>query len=303
MFDLQAQLSNIKEGVETLGGILLPPTCHTLIIDIEMKIKNNFRIISSLVMSSFIGFGFLNSPKSASPITASETLPSKILNLSNWKITIPFDANGKDGENSEVAHDIKNPEFINYTLPNYYFVNTTNDGVVFRAHAGGTHTKGSGFPRCELREMIENGTKSAKWQSGIGTHTMEIEQAFTHLPTQKKHVVAGQIHSTGTFDDVITCRLENTKLFLAHNGAKGTVLNEKYTLGTRFKIKFVVQNDEIKTFFNDKLVETYPIQFPDAYFKAGCYTQSASWGKNNNHNAEPSEYGEVVIYKLMVEHH
>lgn len=267
-----------------------------------MKKTNSFRIFRSLMMGSFVGIMFLNHPKSGSSIAVSDTLPSQILNLSNWKITIPFDANGKDGEFSEVAHEIRNPAFVTYTLPNYYFVNSTNDGVVFKAHAGGTHTKGSGFPRCELREMVENGTKAAKWQSGIGAHSMEIEQAITHVPTKKKHVVAGQIHSTGTFDDVITCRLENKKLFLAHNGAKGTVLNENYTLGTRFKIKFMVENNEIKTYFNDKLVETYPIQFPDAYFKAGCYTQSASWGKNNNHNAEPSEYGEVVIFKLKVEH-
>ena len=231
-----------------------------------------------------------------------EKLPSAILNLNNWKITIPFDANGKDGSENGVAYEIKTNELSTYTLPTYFYTNSTNDGVVFKAHAGGAHTNGSGFPRCELREMVENGKKSAKWQSNSGKHTMEIDQAITFMPSHKKHVVAGQIHSTGDFDDVITCRLEDKKLFLSHNGSKGAILTTKYVLGTRFKIKFVVENNEIKSFYNNELVETYSLQFPDSYFKAGYYTQSASWGKNNNHNADPNEYGEVVIYGLSVSH-
>lgn len=236
--------------------------------------------------------------------TISDALPSSILNLSNWKITIPFDANGKDGSESGVAQEIKQTELNTYTLPNYYFTNATKDGVVFKAHAGGAHTSGSGFPRCELREMIENGTKTAKWQSNSGKNTMEIDQAITFLPIHKKHVVAGQIHSTGNYDDVITCRLEDKKLFLSHNGVKGTMLTDNYVLGTRFKIKFVVENNEIKSYYNNSTqpIEVYPIYFPDAYFKAGCYTQSASWGKNDNHNADGGDYGEVIIYGLSVWH-
>ena len=33
------------------------------------------------------------------------------------------------------------------------------------------------------------------------------------------------------------------------------------------------------------------------YFKAGCYTQS-----NESKGDKPESYGEVVIYKLVVEH-
>lgn len=253
-----------------------------------------------LLLASFVLFSCFQNLKTYEK--TADKLPSAILNLSNWKITLPFDANSKDGEQSEVAAEVKHPQFANYTLTDYFYTNSTNDGVVFRAHAGGAHTKGSGFPRCELREMVENGKVTAKWQSNFGRHIMEIDQAITHLPTRKKHVVAGQIHSTGSFDDVITCRLEDKNLFLSHNGKKGTVLTEKYVLGTRFKIKWVVEQNQIKSYYNGKLVETYPLAFPDAYFKAGCYTQSASWGKNNDHNAEIAEYGEVVIYGLGVLH-
>lgn len=254
--------------------------------------------VLGLWLGSILLFSCFQTP----PPKPSDKLPSAVLNLTNWKITIPFDANGKDGEQSEVAAEVKHPQFGSYALAGYFYVNATGDGVVFKAHAGGTHTKGSGFPRCELREMVENGTKTAKWQSSGGKHTMEIDQAITHVPQHKPHVVAGQIHSTGDYDDVITCRLEDKRLLLAHNGKKGTVLTDKYVLGTRFKIRWVVENDQIKSYYNGVLVETYPLAFPDSYFKAGCYTQSASWGKNNNHQADAAEYGEVVIYGLSVWH-
>lgn len=267
------------------------------------KLKNKSLTMSTFILSCLL---FLNCQlrKEVEINKDLNVLPSTVLNLSNWKITIPFDANGKDESESGVAAETKQPELKDYTLSGYYFTNATNDGVVFKAHAGGAHTSGSGYPRCELREMVENGTKTAKWQSNSGKHTMEIDQAITFLPSHKKHVVAGQIHSTGDYDDVITCRLEDKKLFLSHNGAKGTMLTDNYVLGTRFKIKFVVENDEIRSYYNNssKPIEVYPINFPDAYFKAGCYTQSASWGKNNNHNADASDYGQVVIYGLSVSH-
>lgn len=236
------------------------------------------------------------------PDSSDGVLPADVIDLTNWKITIPFDASGIDGGNSGVAAEVKQPLLNSYELPVYYYVNETKDGVIFRAHAGGAHTSGSGYPRCELREMTNDGKDRAKWQSAEGVHRMEIVQAINAIPTNKKHVVAGQIHSTGDFDDVITCRLENKKLFLSHNGKDGATLTTNYVLGTRFKIEWVVENNETKTFFNDELVETYSLAFPDAYFKAGCYTQSASWGKNNNHNANASEYGEVVIYNVTTTH-
>jgi hypothetical protein len=233
-----------------------------------------------------------------------KVLPSKVLDLTNWKITLPFDAEGNDGENSMDAVEVKRPAFDTLSVPTYFCVNEAGDGVIFRAHVNGAHTKGSGFPRSELREMTENGKKSAKWQSNTGKHTMEVDGAITHLPITKKHVVIAQIHSTGDFDDVITVRLEDRKLFLSHNGVKATMLSNAYKLGTRFKVKFVVENNVISTYYNDSEapVEEYKLEFPDSYFKAGCYTQSASWGKQDKTNASDNEYGEVVLYNVKVTH-
>ena len=123
-----------------------------------------------------------------------------------------------------------------------------------------------------------NGEK-AKWQSNNGKHTMEIEHSITNTPNHKKHVLEGQIHSTGNYNDVIFCRLEGEKLFLSYSGKSATTLSTNYVLGKCFKTKWVIENNVIKSSKNDKLIETYPLAFPDSYFKAGCYAQSTSWGQ------------------------
>src|SRR5476651_1010739 len=85
-----------------------------------------------------------------------DTLPSKILNLTNWKITLPFSTR-PDG----IADDIKQPELSTYSNKEYFFTNKKGDGVCFKARVDGATTKGSNFPRSELREMINNGKGNA----------------------------------------------------------------------------------------------------------------------------------------------
>lgn len=137
--------------------------------------------------------------------------PADVINLTNWKITLPIDANGLQIGS---AIEIKQVLLDTFSIAPWYQNNQDNTGVVFRANCGGATTSGSGYPRSELREMINNGATNASWSSSTGTHTMEIEQAITHLPVVKKHIVVGQIHDGS--DDVIVFRLEGTKLFMVY---------------------------------------------------------------------------------------
>jgi hypothetical protein len=221
--------------------------------------------------------------------------PANVLDLTNWKLNIPLDED-KDGKSDE----IKQPKLGNYSITPWFQNNETNNGVVFRANCGGITTSGSGYPRSELREMINNGKSGASWSSDAGTHTMEIEQAITHLPTVKPHIVAGQIHDAD--DDVIVFRLEGKKLFIDHNGADGAVLTPNYELGTRFRVKFEVSGGQVKSYYNDALVETYAVHFSGAYFKAGAYVQSNCQGRKKVAGESCDAYGEVVIYKVTVKH-
>jgi hypothetical protein len=221
--------------------------------------------------------------------------PASVLDLTNWKLNIPLDEDN-DGQSDE----IKQPKLNTYSITPWFQNNENNTGVVFRANCGGTTTSGSGYPRSELREMINNGKNGASWSSDEGAHIMEIEQAITHLPKVKPHIVAGQIHDA--HDDVIVFRLEGKKLFIDHNGDDGTVLTKNYEPGTKFKVKFEVSGGQVKSYYNDALVETYPVHFSGAYFKAGAYVQSNCQGKKKVAGESCDAYGEVVIYKVSVTH-
>jgi len=228
--------------------------------------------------------------------TTVEKLPSAVLDLTNWKLNIPVaDANG-------YSKEIVQPDLNDYADDNFH-VNASGDAVVFRAHANGATTKGSSYPRSELREMQNNGKDKASWSiaSGGGTHTMQITQAVTHLPTQKRHVVVGQIHDAD--DDVIVFRLENKKLFIDHNGKDGPVLTSDYQLGTKFTVKFVAGGEAVRCYYNGTFVESYPSTATGCYFKAGMYTQSKPTEKGGRENAEDAEaYGEAEVYQLTVTH-
>lgn len=228
--------------------------------------------------------------------TTADKLPSAVINLTDWKLNIPIA--GSNGFSKEIVQ----PELNGYA-DDYFHVNTAGDAVVFRAHANGVTTKGSSYPRSELREMQNNGKDKASWSiaSGGGTHTMEITQAVTHLPTQKPHVVVGQIHDAD--DDVIVFRLEKKKLFIDHNGTAGPVLTSNYQLGTKFTVKFVAGGGAVRCYYNGVYVESYPSTATGCYFKAGMYTQSKTTEKGGREDKDDANaYGEVEVFNVMVSH-
>jgi hypothetical protein len=224
------------------------------------------------------------------PPPVNSALPSGILNLTNWKLTLPVDTS-----HAGSPDEILQPELNSFQDAQYFHVDDTRIGVVFKAHCGGATTSGSGYPRSELREMVNNGSARASWSTTSGTHTMEITQAITHLPVVKPQIVVGQIHDAS--DDVIVFRLEGTKLFIDQNGDNGPVLTTSYRLGDVFTTKFVARNGGVECYYNGQYIYTYPVNTSGCYFKAGAYTQS-----NTSKGDAASAYGEVVIYSLSVKH-
>jgi len=212
--------------------------------------------------------------------------PADVLNLANWKLTLPT---GSDGHPTE----IKQPQLAGYSVDPWF---TACDGVQFRAAVNGVTTSGSSYPRSELREM--NGSNEASWSTTSGTSTMEIDEAITHLPAGKG-VVAGQIHDKS--DDVTVFRLEGSKLYVTKGDDPHYELaTDDYRLGTRFKARFVAGSGQIMAYYNDKLVASIKVKSSGDYFKAGAYTQA------NCDNSSPcgaGNYGEVVVHGLTVSHH
>ncbi|WP_394839656.1 polysaccharide lyase family 7 protein [Pendulispora rubella] len=218
--------------------------------------------------------------------------PAKVLDLTNWKVTLPTGS-------SEKPKEVTQPSLATFSVDPYFKVNPAGNGVQFRAPTNGVTTSGSGYPRSELREMKAGGKSNASWSTSSGTHTMIIDEAITAVPKKKKHVVAGQIHDAN--DDVIVIRLEFPKLFVDINGDEGPTLDANYVLGKRFTVKFVASAGKIKIYYNDASSPAYTLskKTSGCYFKAGAYTQS-NCDKEDSCGA--SNYGEVNIYGLKVTH-
>ncbi len=231
-------------------------------------------------------------PASQSSTDSNAVYPSQVLNLTNWKVTVPLGG-------SEKPTEIKQPVLATYKLDPWFIA--VSGGVRFRAPVNSVTTSGSNYPRSELREMTNNGAKNASCSSNSGTHTMFLEQAITAVPEKKKHVVAGQIHDSD--DDIIVIRLEYPTLYVNVDGKNLHTLDSDYTLGERFKVRFVVSDNQTKVYYNDSSDPIYTLSksYSGAYFKAGAYTQS-NCSKEDSSSCNSNNYGEVILYQATVTH-
>ena len=228
------------------------------------------------------------------PPGSSSTLPSRILNLANWKLTLPVDSKGLT---SGTAIEVIQPQLASYRHPAWFTANLEGTAVVFRANAGGATTSGSNYARSELREMA--GSSRAAWSRATGDHTMIIRQAITRVPVNKSEVVAGQIHDGS--DDVLQIRYEEDEglIALLANGSVRRTIDAGYRLGTTFTVVVHVNSAGIDVTYNGtaKVTDFQPSGAGDGwYFKAGCYTQS------NEEHDDDAEYGEVVVSGLTLAH-
>lgn len=217
--------------------------------------------------------------------------PGQVLDLTNWKLTLPY-GNTRPGSPEEISQ----PALSSFQSASNFFVSSEGEQVRFRAHCGGLTTKTSGYPRCELREMTNQGAAKARWSTDDSTrHTMTMTAAITATPEVKKHVVCAQIHDAQ--DDVLMIRLEGTKLFVERNGLEEVMLERKYQLGTFFDLKIESQSGTLRVWYNGAEKLTWPVSKAGCYFKAGCYTQS-----NVLKGDQADAYGEVAIVQLKLTH-
>ena len=213
-------------------------------------------------------------------------LPSDVLDLADWYLTLPT---GKQGN----PDTVEQPDLGK--LANEFFkVNDTGDGVVFSAPRDGVTTKNSHFPRSELREM--NGTEKAAWSNTSGTHTLDVCEAITQVPSAKPEVVGAQIHDDK--DDVLQIRLEGQKLTVQYDDGKSEqVLDPNYTLGTPYNVQIVAADSKVDVLYNGQKKAELPLKGSGWYFKAGAYVQS-----NTSKGDGANSGGAVTLYALKVSH-
>lgn len=244
-----------------------------------------------------------------------QIVPSDLMrNCNQWKITYPT------GVEDKTLCGEPNNEF--------FYVNEAGDAIVFYApiRSDNGTTPNSSNIRSELRERVSDGSVDIYWTTE-GSHMVYVKQAITHLPINKPHLVATQIHGNKDdgIDDAMVMRLENSHLFLSFNGGKlrdDVTIKTDYTLGTIHEVIFIVvdgkhycyysEDGNLLTAYNSGNADSYLIQadgndyvmdlnYDESYFKVGNYTQSNA-DKEGDDTDDPNNYGEVLVYDFFVEH-
>lgn len=220
--------------------------------------------------------------------------PAQVLDLTNWKLQLPI------AKDSDSIVEIKQPQLATYSKDPYFVTKSKScsDGVQFRAPVNGAHTSGSHYARAELREMTNNGKDNASWSSMIGTHTFTETIAFTTLPKVKPDLVGAQIHNAT--EDISLLVLRGTKLYISDgDNSKAKLVTDKYKLGTKVDMKWVVSGGVTKAYINGSLQLTINRAYDGAYFKAGAYPQASC---DNSSPCSSSNYGSTTITKLAASH-
>jgi Alginate lyase len=181
-----------------------------------------------------------------------------------------------------------------YMNDQLFFVDPDGDRVVFRVPCGGATTKGSGYPRCELREMKKDGEEAGWSTDDAEIHEMTLKLKIMKTPPVKKHVICAQIHDSE--DDLMMVRLEGEKLFVERNSLNEVMLDRNYKLGTLFDLKIQASKGVISVWYNGQQKIDWTVSKDGCYFKAGCYTQS-----NVKKGDEAESFGEVVIQQLHIQ--
>lgn len=231
---------------------------------------------------------------------------SDLFDLSNWKLTLPVDAeSGNTGKAAEVK------KLSGYEDP-VYFYDATDGAMVFRANAEGATTSGSTYARCELRER-DNGT-DAYWnlnEGGTLTATLKVDEVPTLNDGSAGRIIVGQIH--GLSDELVRLYYDDGQLYFAneHSGAdnkehkfipvNGQGEAAQIALGEKFSYEITARGDTllVKVIhggqeYISKTVINEIWQSDSFYFKAGLYM-----GVNENNG---SGDGQVSFYGLDFGH-
>lgn len=225
-------------------------------------------------------------PPGAPAPSSANRYPGEVFDLANWYLTLPTGT----PEHPDTVHQ---PDLATYSSP-FFRLDDSRTGVVFTANAGGATTKGSKYPRSELREMA--GTQEASWSNVTGTHTLSLHGAVLSLPPVKPEVVVAQIHDED--DDVLLVRVEEDELLVEwDDGDSQAILDPAYRLGAAYDLRIVAMRGRVEVYLGGERKAEIPRSGSGWYFKAGCYLQS-----NVDRGDAADAVSEVVISQLTVSH-
>ena len=224
------------------------------------------------------------------PATSCGDNPADVLNLGDWKVSLPIDNPDTVGTQ---PLEITQPSLDSYSHAPWFSAGSGSDcdRLRFRVPVNGVTAGSSPYPRSELREMTNFGTS--------GTHTMTVDIAVNALPAGRPHLVVAQVHDAAD-DDVTMFRVEGSSIYVTNDEDNHyTLVTSDYVLGTRFRLKYVVSGGLVAVYFNGALQATITKAFTGAYFTTGAYS-----GANctNSSPCDESNFGQASIYQLLTTH-
>lgn len=217
------------------------------------------------------------------------TLPSSVLNLSRWALTLPVAAPSGP---ATTPWTVSQPDLAAFQSTPYFRVES--GAVVCEAPTRGVTTSAdSGATRTELREMLNSSGATAKASWGFGDggrHTLTVTMSCDATSVAgRKEVIVGQIHDANNTPPIYLAINQNSlpgALNLFKNGPSDGALLTGLQAGTVFSYRLdvdpVAGKLNIYACVGDiaglVLKKSYPLtdfaaQDVGCYFKAGTYNK------------------------------
>lgn len=206
--------------------------------------------------------------------------PGSVFDLSGFNLQLPL-AKGNS------IQQILDPELKTYSS-DYFYLSQNPDAIILTCHSDGAHTKGSHYPRTELRDKIE-------WNF-IGEHSMSIQLAVLQQPSTGK-IIIGQIHGNRKGTEAVKIWWNNGKVQV---GVKEEVdaPEKRYTLLNDVTLNQVLDYSikqsgrSVNITINGQSVD---VTFGDSWYKEKVYFKVGNYLQDN---LAPVSTGIVALYKV-----
>jgi len=217
--------------------------------------------------------------------------PGTNFNLSYWQLQLPI---GSTGNPTTISNSELENGYENYS----YFFTESGDGAMVMKDPGVNcvTTPNSKHCRTELREVDPSTGNASSWSPNAATNRLKATLAVMAAGGE---TVIGQIHIDDSISTKPVCELyyhDNGDIYIGveqtrSGGDEILTYLGNVPEGTKFSYEIEYYNNLLKVAINGSFttLNTYSLDAPNSYFKAGTYGQ----------NAEASD---VHFFSLTIQH-
>ncbi|WP_295681519.1 polysaccharide lyase family 7 protein [uncultured Nevskia sp.] len=210
---------------------------------------------------------------SAAAASRTSTPPNVLIDLSNFKLTLPVDSKGKASGKAATIENQRLNGSPGYTSS--YFYSDTDGAMVFYSPSNGADTSpdsGSDHTRSELRELYRV-SGPTEWTNAIGG-TMTASCHVDKVAKKSGKAIIGQIHG-----------LDSMMMLLYYNAAKKTVEAKFHAKPGSSSVTIYVVASDVK--LGDRI--DYQIQWIGS-------TASVTVNRNTINRVTSSSWNKVPVY-------